>query len=69
MKSLEQIEREALEEGREWTRKRIEQKIQEERKKAEKRDRLDDGLSPPRPVADDPPATAQDHDPDLRGQG
>lgn len=68
MKSLEQIEREALEEGLEWTRKRIEKKIQQERKKEEKNNRLADGLFPPQAAAAGPPDHAQDHDPDLRGE-
>ena len=68
MKSLEQIEREALEEGQEWTRERIKEKIQEEQNKAEKRDRLSDEFFPPQPVKTDPPAVAQDHDSDVCGE-
>ena len=69
MKSFEQIEREALAEGQEWTRKRIEEKIKEERSKAEKRNRHSDGFFPPRTGKSDPPADAHDHDPDVRGEG
>lgn len=68
MKSLEQIEKEALEEGMALTRRRIKEKILEERKKEEKKSRQRDGLFPPQPDEPHPPSGADDHDPDVRGE-
>lgn len=60
MKSFEQIEREALEEGQAWIRKRIEEKIQEEEEKSQPADRSKDGLFPPPATPLDSSTQSQD---------
>ena len=50
-RSLREIELEVLEEGREWTRRRLEQKLQEEANRQ-------GGIFPPEQQKDSPPAKA-----------
>ena len=56
--SLREIEMEVLEEGREWTRRRLEQKLQEEANRQ-------GGVFPPQQQKDSPPAKAT-HEPAKR---
>jgi len=57
-RSLREIELEVLEEGREWTRRRLEQRLQEEADRQ-------GGVFPPQPPQDPSPAKA-DHDAEKR---
>ena len=61
-RSLRDIELEVLEEGREWTRRRLEQKLQEE---ANRRG----GVFPPQRQEGSPPAKAMDGSAKRRGSG
>jgi len=57
LRSLAQIEAEVLDEGREWTRRRLQQKLQEQTDRAGR-------VFPPKPKADvarTPPAPASAH--------
>ena len=59
-RSLREIELEVLEEGREWARRRLEQKLQEEANRQ-------GGVFPPQPKKGSPPAKAIDESAKRRG--
>jgi hypothetical protein len=61
-RSLRDMELEVLEEGREWMRQRLEQKLQEE---ANRRG----GVFPPQPAESSPPAKAVDESAKRRRHG
>jgi hypothetical protein len=60
--SLREIELEVLEEGREWTRRRLEQRLQEEANRQ-------GGIFPPEPPKGSPSAKAGDGSANRRGAG
>src|SRR5213083_883316 len=60
-RSLRDIELEVLAEGREWTRRRLEQKLQEEANRQ-------GGVFPPEPPKDSAPAKAMDESAKRRGR-
>ncbi len=59
VRSLREIEMEVLEEGREWTRRRLEQRLQEEANRH-------DGIFPPQRPKGAPPEAATDASPQCR---